>query len=94
MFYSSFSRDIQEEMRRAKLREIEVKVMQYQDELESGKKNIKSGWTMSEMVEHHRKKLLRKVNYSFSVICWEVLSIIFIASFPNFFYTYPQSQVI
>lgn len=48
------------EERRAKLRDIELKVMCYQDELESGGREIKSGWTMSEQVEHYRKKLLRK----------------------------------
>uniref|UniRef100_A0A0A9XZ60 U2 snRNP-associated SURP motif-containing protein n=5 Tax=Lygus hesperus TaxID=30085 RepID=A0A0A9XZ60_LYGHE len=53
-------RDIQEELRRAKLREIEVKVMQYQDELESGKRALKPGWTVADQIEHHRKKLLRK----------------------------------
>ncbi|XP_014260927.1 U2 snRNP-associated SURP motif-containing protein [Cimex lectularius] len=53
-------RDIQEEIRRARLREIEVKVMQYQDELESGKRSLKVGWTVAEQIEHHRKKLLRK----------------------------------
>ena len=38
------------EARRAKLREIELKVMSYQDELESGRKSSKSGWTISEQV--------------------------------------------
>merc|ERR1719495_1658275 len=50
------------EERRALLRDIEMKVMQYQDELESGKKGIKSGWTISEQVEHYRKKMLRRAN--------------------------------
>ncbi|CAB0013680.1 unnamed protein product, partial [Nesidiocoris tenuis] len=54
-------RDLQEELRRAKLREIEVKVMQYQDELESGKRALKAGFTVPEQIEHHRKKLLRKL---------------------------------
>uniref|UniRef100_A0A069DXK2 Putative splicing regulator n=1 Tax=Panstrongylus megistus TaxID=65343 RepID=A0A069DXK2_9HEMI len=53
-------RDAQEEARRQRLREIEVKVMQYQDELESGKRVLKIGWTVAQQVEHHRKKLLRK----------------------------------
>jgi len=48
------------EERRALLRDIEVKVMQYQDELESGRKGIKSGWTISEQVEHYRRKMLRR----------------------------------
>ena len=48
------------EERRALLRDIEVKVMHYQDELECGKKGIKAGWTISEQVEHYRKKLFRR----------------------------------
>ena len=48
------------EERRQLLREVEVKVMQYQDELEGGRKGIKAGWTISDQVEHYRKKLLRK----------------------------------
>lgn len=47
------------EDRRAKLREIEIQVMKYQDELESGKQAVKSGWTISEQVDHYRKKLIR-----------------------------------
>merc|ERR1711915_1036429 len=50
------------EERRALLRDIEVKVMQYQDELECGKKGIKSGWTISEQVEHYRRKMVRRAN--------------------------------
>merc|ERR1719354_920460 len=48
------------EERRQILRDIEVKVMAYQDELETGDKGIKSGWSIAEQVEHYRKKLLRK----------------------------------
>lgn len=48
------------EERRTKLREIEVKAMQYQDELESGQRSLKSGWTVSQQVEHYRRKLLKK----------------------------------
>lgn len=55
----SDSRQITEE-RRNKLREIEVKAMQYQDEIESGARALKMGWTMSQQVEHYRRKLLRK----------------------------------
>ena len=47
------------EDRRARLREIEVKVMQYQDELESGKQQTKPGWTISEQVEQFRKKIMK-----------------------------------
>ncbi|KAL4220667.1 U2 snRNP-associated SURP domain-containing protein [Mactra antiquata] len=48
------------EERRRKLREIEVKVMKYQDELEAGKRSRKPGMSMSQQVEYHRKKLLAK----------------------------------
>ncbi|QQP57398.1 Uncharacterized protein FKW44_002374, partial [Caligus rogercresseyi] len=36
------------ESRRSKLRDIEIKVMSFQDELETGKRSSKSGWTISE----------------------------------------------
>ena len=39
-----------DEERRALLREVEVRVMQYQDELESGRKTVKAGWTVAEQV--------------------------------------------
>ena len=39
-----------DEERRALLREVEVRVMQYQDELESGRKSVKAGWTVAEQV--------------------------------------------
>lgn len=48
------------EEKRMKLREIEVKAVQYQDELESGQRTLKSGWTVTQQVEHYRRKLLRK----------------------------------
>lgn len=48
------------EAKRSKLREIEVKTMQYQDEIESGKRDLKPGLTLAQQVENHRKKLLRK----------------------------------
>ena len=38
------------EARRAKLREVEVEVMRFQDSLESGKIPTKPGWTISEQV--------------------------------------------
>lgn len=62
---NSSSRDFNEE-RRNRLREIEVKAMQYQDELESGRRSIKGGMSIQAQVEHYRKKLIRKVNYSLS----------------------------
>lgn len=48
------------EERRTKLREIEVKAMEYQDELESGSRSLKTGWSVPQQVEHYRRKLLRK----------------------------------
>ncbi|KAL5279563.1 U2SURP family protein [Megaselia abdita] len=51
------SRNINED-RRSKLRDIEVRTMKYQDELESGEKDLKSGWSINEQVEHYRRKLL------------------------------------
>ncbi|XP_059481163.1 U2 snRNP-associated SURP motif-containing protein isoform X2 [Neocloeon triangulifer] len=54
------NREMTEE-RRAKLREIELKVMTYQDQLESGDRSIKSNCSILQQVEHYRKKLLRKV---------------------------------
>ncbi|XP_026670988.1 U2 snRNP-associated SURP motif-containing protein isoform X2 [Ceratina calcarata] len=56
----SSGRDYQNEERRSRLREIEVKTMQYQDELESGRRTLKSGMTIQGQVEHYRKKLIRK----------------------------------
>lgn len=54
-------RDLNED-RRARLREIELKAVQYQDELESGQRTLKSGWSIQQQVEHYRRKLLRKVS--------------------------------
>lgn len=53
------TRNMSEE-RRTRLREIEVKAVQYQDELESGQRSLKSGWTVPQQVEHYRRKLLKK----------------------------------
>ncbi len=39
------------EDRRARLREVELKVMTYQDELETGRQAVKPGWTISEQVK-------------------------------------------
>lgn len=38
--------------------------MQYQDELESGKRALKGGWNIYQQVEHYRRKLLKKVHKS------------------------------
>uniref|UniRef100_A0A8C4NDW0 Zgc:163098 n=1 Tax=Eptatretus burgeri TaxID=7764 RepID=A0A8C4NDW0_EPTBU len=48
------------EEKRAKLREIELKVMKFQDELESGKRSRKSGQGLREQVEHYRSKLMQR----------------------------------
>ncbi|KAF6122440.1 U2 snRNP associated SURP domain containing [Phyllostomus discolor] len=48
------------EEKRAKLREIELKVMKFQDELESGKRPKKPGQSFQEQVEHYRDKLLQR----------------------------------
>ncbi|XP_054621139.1 U2 snRNP-associated SURP motif-containing protein isoform X3 [Dunckerocampus dactyliophorus] len=54
------------EEKRTKLREIEVKVMKFQDELESGKRPKKTGQSIQEQVEHYRDKLLQKVGETFT----------------------------
>uniref|UniRef100_A0A1B0GIZ1 Putative splicing regulator n=1 Tax=Lutzomyia longipalpis TaxID=7200 RepID=A0A1B0GIZ1_LUTLO len=56
---SDAARDYDEE-RRTRLREIELKILQYQDELESGKRSLKTGWTMAQQIEHFRRKLMKK----------------------------------
>lgn len=48
------------EAKRRKLREIELKICEYQDELESGERQLKSGWSVKQQVEHFRRKLLKK----------------------------------
>jgi cwf21 domain len=60
------------EERRAKLREIELKVMTYQDQLESGERSLKSSCSIGQQVEHYRKKLLRKVEQPPSRIAFTV----------------------
>ncbi|CDQ77301.1 unnamed protein product [Oncorhynchus mykiss] len=59
-FKSSLSSFEMSESKRSRLRELEVKVMKFQDELESGKKPRKSGLNMQKQVEHYRNKLLQK----------------------------------
>uniref|UniRef100_A0A8C8M978 U2 snRNP-associated SURP motif-containing protein n=1 Tax=Oncorhynchus tshawytscha TaxID=74940 RepID=A0A8C8M978_ONCTS len=60
-FKSSLSSFEMSESKRSRLRELEVKVMQFQDELETGKRPRKSGMNMQKQVEHYRNKLLQKV---------------------------------
>jgi U2-associated protein SR140 len=47
--------------KRKRLREIEVKTLEYQEEIEAGDRSLKSGWSMRQQVEHYRKKLLKRV---------------------------------
>uniref|UniRef100_A0A9J8BM90 U2 snRNP-associated SURP domain containing n=1 Tax=Cyprinus carpio carpio TaxID=630221 RepID=A0A9J8BM90_CYPCA len=56
------------EEKRAKLREIELKVMKFQDELESGKRPKKSGQSIQEQVELYRDKLLQRVSMKFCLL--------------------------
>lgn len=53
------SKDDTEEKRKI-LRDIELKTCEYQDELESGDRQLKSGWSIKQQVEHFRRKLLKK----------------------------------
>lgn len=57
--YSEGTRDYDEE-KRLRLREVELKTIQYQDELESGQRNLKSGWTVQQQCEHYRRKLMKR----------------------------------
>uniref|UniRef100_A0A8D3AQW6 Zgc:163098 n=1 Tax=Scophthalmus maximus TaxID=52904 RepID=A0A8D3AQW6_SCOMX len=61
-FQSSLRSFQMSESKRKRLRELEVKVMKIQDELESGKRARKSGMSIQHQVEHCRNKLLQKVN--------------------------------
>ena len=56
------------EERRLKLRQIENKVLAFQDELESGRKKIKSGETIQSLITQYRERLLKKVS------CWNIFS--------------------
>lgn len=57
--YSEGTRDYDEE-KRLRLREVELKTVQYQDELESGQRNLKSGWSVQQQCEHYRRKLMKR----------------------------------
>ncbi|XP_029924265.1 U2 snRNP-associated SURP motif-containing protein isoform X2 [Myripristis murdjan] len=59
-FQSSLRSFQMSESKRKKLRELELKVMKIQDELESGKRPRKSGMSVQQQVEHYRNKLLQK----------------------------------
>lgn len=49
------------EERRTRLRQVEIKVLQYQDELERGLRSAKQGYSVHRQVQHYRHKLLKKV---------------------------------
>ncbi|KAK8738232.1 hypothetical protein OTU49_004118 [Cherax quadricarinatus] len=49
------------EERRARLRDIEVRVLQYQDELEQGLRSLKPGYSIHRQVAHYRHKMLKKI---------------------------------
>uniref|UniRef100_A0A3Q3MYX8 Zgc:163098 n=1 Tax=Mastacembelus armatus TaxID=205130 RepID=A0A3Q3MYX8_9TELE len=59
-FQSSLRSFQMSESKRKRLRELEVKVMKIQDELESGKRPSKSGMSIQQQVELYRNKLLQK----------------------------------
>uniref|UniRef100_A0A182N1U5 U2 snRNP-associated SURP motif-containing protein n=1 Tax=Anopheles dirus TaxID=7168 RepID=A0A182N1U5_9DIPT len=51
----------QDELRRVRLREIEVKMVQYQDEFESGARQVRTGWTLPEEIDSYRMKLMKEM---------------------------------
>uniref|UniRef100_A0A182MTG6 U2 snRNP-associated SURP motif-containing protein n=1 Tax=Anopheles culicifacies TaxID=139723 RepID=A0A182MTG6_9DIPT len=51
----------QDELRRVRLREIEVKMVQYTDEFESGTRQVRSGWTLHEEIDSYRMKLMKEM---------------------------------
>ena len=53
--------------KRARLREIEVKVMKFQDELESGQRERNPQLSISHQVNQYRTKLLDRVNQKVKV---------------------------
>ncbi|TSP36066.1 U2 snRNP-associated SURP motif-containing protein [Bagarius yarrelli] len=59
-FKSSLRNFEMSEGKRSRLRELEVKVMKFQDELESGKRPKKSNISLQQQVQHYRNKLLQK----------------------------------
>lgn len=78
---------LRNEDQRGKLRELELKVVRYQDELEAGLHNQILGMSVSEQVQQYREHLLRKVKkkiwlffivFFYNVFHW---SIFFFVSF-------------
>ena len=39
----------------------QMKVVKYQDDVEAGRRSLKSGFSLSQQVAHYRKKLVKKV---------------------------------
>jgi hypothetical protein len=60
--YAQQEEDISLEERRLKLREVELKVLAFQDDLESGRKVTKHGMSVQDTVQKFREKLLRRVS--------------------------------
>ncbi|XP_069002657.1 U2 snRNP-associated SURP motif-containing protein isoform X1 [Embiotoca jacksoni] len=60
VFQSSLRSFQMSESKRKRLRELELRVMKIQDELESGKRQRKSGMSIQQQVELYRNKLLQK----------------------------------
>lgn len=61
-FDSARDGDRFDEDKRQRLREIELKTIEYQDELECGQRDVKPGWTIQKQTEHFRRKLTKKLN--------------------------------
>ncbi|XP_057208774.1 U2 snRNP-associated SURP motif-containing protein isoform X1 [Triplophysa rosa] len=59
-FKSSLKNFELSESKRTHLRELEVKVMKFQDELESEKRQRKSSMSLQQQVQHYRNRLLQK----------------------------------
>ena len=53
---------------RARLREVEVKVMRLQDDIEAGKKKLREGETMQQALKEYREKLLERVSFLCKII--------------------------
>lgn len=53
--------------RRNLLRSVELKAVEYQDELEAGQRQVKAGWTVQQQVQHYRRKLIKKVCFMFLI---------------------------
>lgn len=49
-----------DEEKRSKLREVELQMIQYQDELESGSRHLREGMNLTSQLEQYRRKLMKK----------------------------------